>query len=680
MIPIGRLGFDPIVPWPVLAGLALLLLLASGAYVWRGGKAPLIRLAGLALLLLALAGPRWIRESREPAADIVTVLVDQSDSLRLAGRLEAAKRVGDTLAQRLRGDANLTVRVQEIEADESGTPMIAAVERAVADLAPERNGGVIIISDGQIADPPPNGRGIKDAGLIHALIVGDPARGDRRLKLISSPSFAILGEPMRIEAVVEDPVKGADVAIVVAIDGAPAQRLRVRAGTPFTIAAQLAKRGANLVTIEAEAGPQEISLANNRAAFQATGVRDRLRVLLITGEPFAGARVWRNLLKSDPSVDLVHFTILRSPETYDPTPRDEVALIEFPHRELFEEKLDQFDLIIFDRYRRRGILEYSYFENIARRVEGGGALLVVAGPYDAGLDSLSRTPLAAILPSQPLYAAREKLFRPAISAIGARHPVLRGLPDPDNWGRWDRLIEANATGGATILTGGASPLLVLDRAGKGRVAQFWSDQIWYWARGHDGGGPHAEMLRRLAHWLMQEPELDEERLTLRATPEGLLAQRATLADQAEAVEITGPDGAITQLALNAMHPGVWEGLAPLTAQGIYEARSGARRAFAAIGPLNPKEAAKLSATDALLRPIAQASGGGVFFTGENGAALPEVRRVAPSGRAHGANWLGTRQNGSFTIRASSAQPLGPAWIWALLGLALLMWAWHKEGR
>lgn len=680
MIPIGRLGFEPIMPWPALTGLSLIVLLAWGLYVWRGGKAPLARCGGLAFILLALAGPKWIRETREPANDIVTVLVDQSDSLRLAGRDAAALQAGETLAQRLRRDPGLTVRMQEVVADESGTPMIAALERAVADIAPEKNGGVVVISDGQISDPPLEGRGVKDAGLVHALIIGDPARGDRRLKLISSPSYAILGEPMRIEAMVEDPVKGANVRIEVAIDGAPAQRLQVKAGTPFTIAAQLAKRGANLVTIEAEAGRQEISLANNRAAFQATGVRDRLRVLLITGEPYAGARVWRNLLKSDPSVDLVHFTILRSPEAFDPTPRDEVALIEFPHRELFEDKLDQFDLIIFDRYRRRGILEYSYFENIARRVEAGGALLVVAGPYDAGLDSLSRTPLAAILPSQPLYSAKEAPFRPAVTAIGARHPVLRGLPDPSTWGRWDRLIEANATGGATILAGNGSPLLVLDRAGKGRVAQFWSDQIWYWARGRDGGGPHAELLRRLAHWLMQEPELDEERLTLRATPEGLLVQSTTLANQAEPVEITGPDGARTSLALSSVHPGIWEALAPLKAQGIYLARSGTKRAFAAIGPLNPREAARLNATDALLRPVAQASGGGVFFLGEDGASLPEIRRTPRAARAFGANWLGVRQNGAYSIRASSAQPIGPAWLWAVLGLSLLILAWRKEGR
>ncbi len=84
----------------------------------------------------------------------------------------------------------------------------------------------------------------------------------------------------------------------------------------------------------------------------------------------------------------------------------------------------------------------------------------------------------------------------------------------------------------------ARPLLVLDRAGHGRVAQLWSDQAWLWARGYDGGGPHGELLRRLAHWLMQEPELEDERLTLEASAQGLEIERSTLGRGADAVEVS----------------------------------------------------------------------------------------------------------------------------------------------
>ena len=131
------------------------------------------------------------------------------------------------------------------------------------------------------------------------------------------------------------------------------------------------------------------------------GVRDKLRVLLVSGEPHAGERTWRNLLKSDASVDLVHFTILRPPEKQDGTPINELSLIAFPTRELFQQKIKEFHLIIFDRYARQGVLPIIYFDNIARYVQEGGAVLVAAGPDYASPTSIWRTPLEQILPAEP---------------------------------------------------------------------------------------------------------------------------------------------------------------------------------------------------------------------------------------------------------------------------------------
>ncbi len=130
-------------------------------------------------------------------------------------------------------------------------------------------------------------------------------------------------------------------------------------------------------------------------------MRDKLRVLLVSGEPHAGERTWRNLLKSDASVDLVHFTILRPPEKQDGTPINELSLIAFPTRELFQQKIGEFQLIIFDRYARQGVLPIIYFDNITRYVRDGGAVLVAAGPDYASQTSLWRTPLDAILPAEP---------------------------------------------------------------------------------------------------------------------------------------------------------------------------------------------------------------------------------------------------------------------------------------
>ena len=282
-------------------------------------------------------------------------------------------------------------------------------------------------------------------------------------------------------------------------------------------------------------------------------MRDRLRVLLVTGEPHPGERVWRNILKSDPSVDLVHFTILRPPEKQDGTPIRELSLIAFPIRELFDAKLDDFDLIIFDRYSRRGVIPEAYLENIARYVRNGGALLEAAGPNFGTPMSLSRTPLGAILPAEPTGDVYEEGFKPQVTALGRRHPVTADLPGAGprggepSWGRWFRQVDARAHRGVTVMTGDrGEPLLVLDRVGKGRVAQLLSDEMWLWARGFEGGGPQAELLRRLAYWLMKEPDLEENDLRAAVDGDRLVVTRQSLEPDDRPVTVTAPDGSKQQ--------------------------------------------------------------------------------------------------------------------------------------
>ncbi len=679
MIGAARIGFDPALPTGVMIALGLFALAALGVYLWRGGGAPILRAAGLLFVFLGLTQPQYVRETREPAEDVALIVIDQSESLSLSGRREATRTAGDALAAQLASLPGLDVRVRETRGGPDGTLITTAIEDALADVAPERISGVVVLTDGQAADAPAAPRDLAALGPAHVLIVGDPARGDRRLELTSAPTFGIVGEAMRISGRVIDTQDSGPVRVRVSIDGAPATETTTRANREFSVDVSLAHRGRNMVIVEAEEGREEISLANNRAAFAANGVRDRLRVLLITGEPHQGARVWRNLLKSDPAVDLIHFSILRPPDKQDFTPLSELALIPFPTEELFERRLNDFDLIIFDRSPRRGILQAYYFASIARRVEQGGALLITAGETEAGLDGLYRTALAGILPAQPTGQITNRPYRPTPTALGRRHPVVRGLPSPERWGRWTRQIDARASGGQTLLQGAdGRPLLVLDRAGQGRVAQFWSDQPWLWARGYDGGGPHGELLRRLAHWLMQEPELEDERLSLDPGARGLEVERSTLGAAPGAVELMAPSGARSSIALAEIAPGLWRGESQTTEQGLYEARSGELRAFAAVGPLNPREAAALAADPEILRPFAEATGGSVVMTGEDGRRLPQVRRIERGARASGGDWIGLERNGAYVVRAAVASPLGPGWAWAALGVLLLMWGWRRE--
>lgn len=682
MTAVGLLSFDPLVPVWALISLGVLMAAMLGVYTWLRGGAPIVRGLGLAFLLVALAQPVWVRETREPNKDVAVVLVDQSESMSIAGRDGAARAAADRLSERLAQEPGLDVRLREVRSGADGTLLMAALADATADLPRERLAGVIVLSEGQIADASPTPASFATQGPIHALIVGDPARGDRRLELISAPAFGIVDQDITVEARVDDPSPGAAVQVTARINGTPVRTVTVRAGQPFSLRMRPPQRGANMVMLEASEGPQEITLANNHAAFALTGVRDRLRVLLITGEPHAGARVWRNMLKADPAVDLIHFTILRPLDKPDyTTSQDESSLIQFPTEQLFVRELQNFDLIIFDRWRQRGILQQSYFYNIARRVEAGGALLVSAGAADASWESLYTTPLAAIMPAQPSGQVFTTPYRPTPTELGSRHPIIRGLPHPEAWGRWTRLVGAQATSGQTLLSGtGGRPLLTISTAGRGRVATFWSDQPWLWARGYDGGGPHGELLRRLIHWLMGEPELEAERLTATVDGPSLLVSRSTLSAAPEPVTVVAPDGTPSVVPLTASAPGIWTGQIATPAQGLYEARSGALRAFAAVGPLNPREAAALTATPALLAPVASASGGSVVLTGEDGSRLPEIRRIDGGGRLAGDGWIGLRRNAAYTLRTATATPVGPAWLWALVGAGLFMFGWRRETR
>jgi hypothetical protein len=167
--------------------------------------------------------------------------------------------------------------------------------------------------------------------------------------------------------------------------------------------------GPNIVEIEASPLDGELTPINNRAVVSIDGVRDKLRVLLVSGEPHAGERTWRNLLKSDASVDLVHFTILRPPEKQDGTPINELSLIAFPTRELFQQKIAEFQLIIFDRYARQGVLPLIYFDNIAstcaeRRVDHTGP--------DMRARPASGVRRSTASPAEPTGEVTERRFQP----------------------------------------------------------------------------------------------------------------------------------------------------------------------------------------------------------------------------------------------------------------------------
>ena len=687
----AALRFEPAVPWWALAILAALCVLAVAPALLRRARGSLFRLVAFAILLAWLSGPRLIRETRDTLPDVALLVLDRTDSMGIgqrAGVVDAART--QLLAQAAKlGD--LEIRTVDVpEAGHDGTALFAAVNRALADIPRTRLAGIVALTDGQVHDRP-------DPALPAPLQVLIPAAGeetDRRLRIIEAPSFGIVGRSVTLRVAVDDlgvAHPGGAARLVVRRDGEPAETIAAPINQETPIEVPITRAGPVVVEMQAEALPGEVSPINNRAVVTINGVRDRLRVLLVSGEPHLGERTWRRLLKADPAVDLVHFTILRPPERDDLTPLNELALIAFPVRELFQVKIRDFDLIILDRFQNRGILPPVYMRNIADYVRAGGGLLLSAGPEFAGATSLAPTAIGGVLPAKPGDVV-DGAFRPRVTALGARHPVTENLPGsrpgdaPPDWGSWYRHIAPEAgsidAGAQSLLaTPDGAPLLMLDRVDQGRVALLLSDQIWLWSRGHQGGGPQAELLRRIAHWLMKEPALDEEALRASIDAGHLHIERRTVQEgPAPRVTVTAPSGAAAVVALNPSAPGRATADVAAAEPGVYQVGDGTRTAFAAATVANPAEFADLRATGSVLQPVVRASGGSVHFIGATPSEirLPELRRTEPGREASGRDWIGLPRRRDHVVTGLEAIPLLPPWAALPLLLALVVVAWRRE--
>ncbi len=695
---IAALRFEPLLPlWLItaLAALSLLMVIVAAA---RRARGTLWRLVGFAILLLWLAGPRLVQESRDNLPDVGLLVVDQTASMQVGERTRLAEAARAALSQQAAKLSDLELRTVTVpESGDAGTRLFSAIERALADIPRSRFAGTIAITDGQVHDIPDASPG---GAPLNVLIPAKDEETDRRLRVIEAPGYGIVGKTVTLRVAIEDlgAAKAAQSAdLTIRRDGDPPRTQSVPIGAEQRIEIPITRAGPTVIELSASQLPGEVSTINNRAVIEINGVRDRLRVLLISGEPHPGERAWRRLLKADPSVDLVHFTILRPPEKDDLTPLNELALIAFPVRELFLDKIHEFDLIILDRFQNRGLLPLPYIANIADHVRQGGALLLSVGPEFSGAASLAATPIGQVLPGIPasINAVVEGQFRPRVTDLGQRHPVTEGLAGanpsnnsdvPAGWGSWYRRIQpADVHGEALLGTRDGQPLLLLDRVGRGRVALLLSDQIWLWSRGHQGGGPQAELLRRVAHWLMQEPELEENALRAHVADGRLsIERRSTDPAPPGQVTVTDPDGKAQTMNLAEASPGKGTASLPAVTPGVWQVNDGARTAYAAAGAANPLELSDLRATATLLRKLARASGGGVHFigTGTPGAApdLPELRRTEPNRPAAGSSWIGLERRYDHVVTGIASLALLPAWMALPLMLGMMVLAWRREGR
>ncbi len=684
------IAFAPLVPDYVLWAAGMAAFLVCALLLFARSRGALMRVLALSLLVLALANPSFTREDRDPIPSVAAIIVDKSPSQDFRNRGRQAAETRAALLERLGRIAGLEVRVAEAgEADgeTDGTRLFNALGAVFADVPPDRVAGAIMITDGRVHDVPAEAAALGFQAPLHALITGERGERDRRIVLTTAPRFGIVGQAQTIVFRIDDQgVAAGPARVSVRRDGETIETRDVVSGTPVRVQVPIPHAGANIVEIEASPLDGELTAVNNRAVISIDGVRDKLRVLLVSGEPHAGERTWRNLLKSDASVDLVHFTILRPPEKQDGTPINELSLIAFPTRELFQQKINEFHLIIFDRYARQGVLPIIYFDNIARYVREGGAVLVAAGPDYASPTSLWRTPLDAILPAAPAGGMTERAFHARLSELGKRHPVTRALEgsasEPPHWSRWFRLVDTqNATGTAVMEGPDGKPLLVLAREGEGRVALLLSDHIWLWARGFEGGGPHLDLLRRLSHWLMKQPDLEEEALRMSARGRELAIERQTMAEAVGAVTVTTPSGQARTLTLQPAAPGLWRGATPAGELGLWRATDGKLTALVNVGPANPREFAEVTSTTEVLSPLANATGGGARRLDDGGTLrVPRIIGVRASETFKGEDWIGLRMREVSVVRGIGVLPVFAGLLGLLLLVGSLAAMWAREGR
>ena len=680
------------VQWLWAIGLIGLVLLALSFIRYKRGI--VMRTIMFVAFILALLQPSLLQEDRNYVKDVAVIVVDQSTSQNFEKRSERTQAALSHIEKELNRSNAFEVRI--INAPKNATltnrtDLFSSLEQALTDVPQKRRAGVIFLSDGQIHDVPQNDAIHESYGPVHALLSGKRNEKDRQIEVTHASAYGLVGKEITVKYRINDThnisQNRAHVTLKLHDGTQRSYNVPVNSEQSFNIPIQ--HPGQNVFSLAVEGVKDEITLANNKTAILVNGVRDRLKVLLVSGIPHSGERTWRDLLTSDPGVDLVHFTILREPQKFDYTPKRELSLIAFPFRELFEVKLYDFDLIIFDRYRVNNILPDRYFHNIVRYVKEGGAFLEASGPAFSSRRSVYDTPLGEILPGSPTGEIVESKYIPAVTKLGHQHPVTKSLvwnnkvqarDEKENWGSWLRYIDIKQNRGDALMQGaGSKPLLLLDRVEEGRVAQLSSDHIWLWSRGYEGGGPHAELLRRIVHWLMKEPELDERAMTVRVNQDTITVKKQGYGKSEENIAMTLPNDETELVTLKADKDGVLTYKHKAKDLGIYafEDVNGTRK-FAIVGNLNPPELSGVITTDKHLKPLIEASGGTTIWLDD--VPKPKISASSSARRYGGSNWLSLKQNNDFTVTGVRDIALLPEWMTLLILLSLLLLLWWREGQ
>jgi len=678
----NSLNFYPFIPINLL--LILILLSLSVIFIGFKLKAPgnIFRATLICLIILSIANPTMVSENRENIPDTVALILDLSPSQNINNRKSLAQSSYNSIKTELEKINNLDIRLKTING-KKGSKLFEPLASMVGDISSDRVAGAIIITDGQIEDAPSILENYNFKAPVNIILTGEKEEKDRRLIIESSPRFGIVGEEIKIDIKVEDISANTPNALVtINMNDEIEQSRSIPIGEVVTITMPLERAGITSLNIEVEPGKEELTLQNNKSVIEVNAIRERLKVMLVSGEPNMGLRSWRNLLNSDPSVDLVHFTILRPPNKQDLTPVGELSLIPFPSRELFQANLNDFDLIIFDQYHLRGILPQFYLKNVVEYVVNGGALLDASGPEYAGPYSLSLSPLQNILPTEPTGDIIVQEFIPIMTKDGERHPVTANLKDDinSNWGPWYRMVEGLTIAGDVLLEGpDARPLLVLNRVGQGRVAQILSDQSWVWTKSGVNKGPQADLLRRLVHWLMKEPELEENELSAKIDNDTILITKNSLNLDKKSIISTSPDNIKEEIVLEDIGRGKQIGKILSPKEGTWKFSSGNSQISLIVGNSNSSEYLDVRATDNIVKPIVSYTSGSINWV-NNEKNIPKIKQIQKNKLTDNSKNIQLIKNEKYYVKNIQQSSLTPWYFVLIFSLILLFLSWYRETK
>ena len=570
LAPWGRLGL-------ALGGAAVIAIVllswraSRGASAWR--RATMIGLragAAVGALVVFLEPAVELRQvAREP--NRIAVLIDDSRSMALQEtkdgptRIERVRRMFAastgtlaaweqahkidyyTFADTLSPTSLITLATNTAQG--KGTLLRKALETIRGRYEGRDLAGVVMISDGASTggfDEDSGDGAVRDflrslETRVHTVWAARKGLQDIAVANVMADEFAFVRTVVRIDAKIRTTgLPARRVPVTLSTDGQPLREKFVDlpagdAEVTVTFEVTPPRVGRYVYEISVPVASGEAVTSNNARSFVVRVIRDKIRVLQVAGQPGWDVRSLRQMLKSNPNVDLISFFILRTQDDVSLVPNDEMSLIPFPTRELFENQLPSFDLIILQDFEYLPYGIGDYLENIRSYVEGGGGLAMLGGAASFSSGGYYGTPVATALPvdlygpfdSGPVIDTKE--FSPQLTEAGVLHPVtsLRYSAD-DNVATWKALpplegvnLVAGAKPDATVLAthprlrtkgGKPMPVIVAGEYGKGRSLAVTTDTVWRYgfvaaSRPGDNGRHYTKLWDNAMRWLIQDPDL-----------------------------------------------------------------------------------------------------------------------------------------------------------------------------